>query len=104
MNGLAPTLSDERGEQRVEVLLRTRATCEDGLACVVTVVNLSQGGLMARCDAGLAAEQTLLVELPTLGRVAVEVRWSLGGRIGCRFVHPLSPDRYDALLAAITRN
>lgn len=100
MTGLAVKSWDERGEQRDEVLLRTRATSVEGYPHVITVVNLSPGGLMARSDAVLMAGDALSVELPTLGRIGVEVRWSLGGRIGCRFDRAVPVDRYYPLLAA----
>jgi hypothetical protein len=101
MIGSAAKTWDERGEQRDEVLLRARATDSRGLPHVITVVNLSTGGLMARSDAALAPGDTMTVELPLLGRVDVEVRWSLGGRIGCRFARSVPVARYYPMLAAV---
>lgn len=101
MTGSAAQIWEERGEQRDEVLLRTRAMDADGRGHVVTVVNLSPGGLMARSDAALKSGDALAVELPMLGRVGVEIRWSLGGRIGCQFDHPVPVERYYPLLATV---
>ncbi len=101
MNNLAVKYDDARGEVRDEVLLRTRATDAHGRPLVLTVVNLSPGGLMARTDAPLTTGERATVELPTLGRVGVEVRWVLGGRIGCRFDAAVPVARYYPLLAAV---
>lgn len=101
MNGLALAGWEERGERRDEVLLRTQATGEHGQPHVITIVNLSPGGLMARSDAALESGDALSVDLPTVGRVGLEVRWSLGGRIGCRFDRPVQAERYYPLLAAV---
>jgi hypothetical protein len=101
MYKLAVKQEDERGEVRDEVLLRTRATDARGRPIVMTVVNLSPGGLMARTDAALATGDRATVELPTLGRVRIEVRWVLGGRIGCRFEATVPVSHYYPLLAAV---
>ena len=101
MTGLATKRWDERGEVRDEVLLRARATDAAGRPSVMTVVNLSPGGLMARTDASIAPGDRLTVELPQLGRIGMEVRWMLGGRVGCRFDVGVSAERYYPLLAAV---
>jgi hypothetical protein len=67
------------------------------------VVNTSTSGLMARCEAACEPGDRLRVDLPVIGPLPVEVRWALGGRIGCRIVQPLGLTDYYALLSAMRR-
>lgn len=92
---------DDRRESRDEVFHRTRATGSGGLPLVLLVVNLSPGGLMARLDHPLAPGDPLRILLPDLGMVGAQVRWALGGRIGCQFDTPVSASAYRQLLAAM---
>lgn len=95
----APELWDARSERREEVFHRTRATTADGTPLRVTLVDLSSGGCMARCEAAVAPGDRLAVELPLAGRIQAEVRWALGGRLGCRFERALGADTYAQVLA-----
>src|SRR3546814_9838042 len=56
-------------------------------------------GLMARCDAGYAVGDRLRITLPVVGVVVAEIRWSLGGRIGCQLDRPIALSDYYDLLA-----
>jgi hypothetical protein len=96
-------VQDERSEPRDAVHHRTRAAHGDGRLLPLVVVNTSASGMMARCEAALEPGDRLRIDLPLVGALPVEVRWSLGGRIGCRMVHPLSPSDYYALLGALRR-
>ena len=96
-------LTDERSEPREPVLHRTRMIDANGAERGVTLVNVSPGGFMARCDDGLNEGDRVTVTLPRLGKVAAEIRWSLGGRIGCRLVRPLGLSDYHLLLQALPR-
>jgi PilZ domain len=90
---------DGRSEPRDEVFCRARATGPDGRGIHLTIVNISPHGLMARCDATLAAGERLRVILPSAGIVVAEIRWSLGGRIGCRLDAAIPGSAYYRLLA-----
>jgi hypothetical protein len=104
VSGVALRLDAEgRSERRDEVMHRTRAVKADGATCSVVIVNLSPGGLMARCDGAFADDELLQVELPGLGLVPAEVRWALGGRIGCQFVSAVSVEGYYRLLGIVGR-
>lgn len=96
-------MSDERSEPRDAVHHRTRAAHPDGRLLPLLVVNTSQGGLMARCDAPCEEGDRLRVDLPQIGHVVAEVRWCLGGRLGCRFERTLGLAEYYTLLAALRR-
>lgn len=101
MTALATRNWEGRSAPRDEVLHRTRAVAEDGRSFPLTIVNISEGGFMARCDAALGSGDRLTVELPVLGRAVAEVRWILGGRIGCRFEQATPPVIHVALLGAL---
>ncbi len=92
---------DVRSEPRDEVHYRARAHDAAGRATTMLVVNISPGGLMARCDDGHEPGAVVRVTVPVLGQVAGRVRWSLGGRIGCQFDRPIAPRDYRALLAVL---
>lgn len=95
--------ADERSEPREPVLYRTRLTAADGIERTATLVNVSPGGFMARCDAAHAIGDVVHILLPRLGRVAAVVRWSLGGRIGCQLNRACGLADYHALLQALPR-
>lgn len=100
----ATTPVEGRAEPRDEVHHRTRGRTAGGLPLSLVVVNTSAGGMMARCDAIFHPGDKLTVTLPLVGEVAAEVRWALGGRIGCQFDKPLAPSRYYALLGLLGRH
>ncbi|WP_419808046.1 PilZ domain-containing protein [Sphingomonas sp.] len=95
--------TEERSEARDPVHHRTRATRPDGKVVSLVVVNTSPGGLMARCDTACNEGDRLRIELPGVGQLPVEVRWSLGGRIGCRVPSPMRLEDYYAMLSAMRR-
>jgi len=99
----ATRASDERREARDEVFHRTRATGPGGVPLALLVVNMSPGGMMARVDHPLDRGDRLHVLLPDLGSIGAEVRWALGGRVGCRFDRPVTPEFYYRLLATMGR-
>ncbi|MEH3046898.1 PilZ domain-containing protein [Sphingomonas adhaesiva] len=92
---------EERVEPRDETLFRTRLRLEDGSAHAATIVNVSPNGFMARCDAVVAIGDRVAVTLPVVGDFSGEVRWTLGGRIGCRLTREVPPALYQFALAAM---
>ena len=90
---------DRRGAAREEVFYRTRATSQAGDAVQLQIVNVSACGFMARCEAELTAGESISVRLPVIGDVSAEVRWSLGGRIGCQFDRMIDLAPYLEILA-----
>lgn len=95
--------AEERSELREPVLYRARLTAANGTEQHVTLVNVSPSGFMARGDGAYAEGDAVTVLLPRLGRVAAEVRWSLGGRIGCKLNRQLGMSDYHLLLQAMPR-
>ncbi len=100
----SPAYAEIRREDRDEVHYRARAFGPDARQLTLLVVNVSPHGLMARCDNDFAIGQRLRVNLPAIGTVAAEVRWSLGGRIGCQFDAALDLATYYEMLAILIRN
>lgn len=94
---------EQRGAPRDEVYYRTRATRADGASIALLIVNLSAMGLMARCDTDLAAGERLRVTLPGVGTLTAEVRWALGGRIGCELDRMIPLADYYELLAVLLK-
>ena len=95
--------SDLRQLPRDEVHYRARAFGPDAKPLQLLIVNLSAMGLMARCDTGYQPGDRLRVQLPVVGTVAAEIRWSLGGRIGCELDTAIGLADYYELLAALTK-
>ena len=94
---------DERSEPRNEVHYRARATGPDGRALHPVIVNISARGLMARCDVAYEIGEVVAFQLPVVGRIDGEVRWSLGGRMGCQLDRTIPLADYYALLAVMAR-
>ena len=90
-------------EPRDEVHHRGRAMRRDGTTLPLLIVNLSPHGLMARSEDAIGAGERLTVSLPVVGIVRAEVRWALGGRIGCQLDAAIPNHRYYELLAAMGR-
>jgi hypothetical protein len=96
-------MQDDRSEPRDAVHHRARAAHADGRVLPLVVVNTSSGGLMARCEASVEPGDRMTIELPVVGSLPVEVRWALGGRVGCRIVPALALGRYYDMLAGMRR-
>lgn len=106
MRGMAsfqPAAMDERREPRLQVLHRTRAVHINGLERPIVIVNVSSGGFMARGDGEWARGDRIGVILPAIGLVKADVRWALGGRIGCQLLQPLDFKTFEAMLGKMVR-
>ncbi|CAN5257092.1 hypothetical protein BH10PSE14_BH10PSE14_10480 [soil metagenome] len=102
--GLAQAaITESRVIPRDEVHYRARATGPDMRPVTLLVVNMSALGLMARCEVEFSAGDRLRVSLPVVGTVVAEVRWWLGGRMGCELDRPIALANYYELLAALLK-
>lgn len=72
-------------------------------ALSLLIVNLSPHGLMARCEGAFTVGERVRIALPVVGVVIAEVRWALGGRVGCRLDQGIDRASYYELLAALMR-
>lgn len=103
MTAILTAPEDERREPRQEVLFRTRATGADGAQHLATIVNISPRGLMVRIEGEHAPGDRITLTLPRVGAVKAEVRWALGGRIGCRLERMIGISDYHAVLQTMLR-
>jgi hypothetical protein len=97
-------IADDRRELRDEVHYRARAYGPDDAKLAFLVVNISPHGLMARCDTGFEAGDRIRVVLPNTGSLTVNVRWSLGGRVGGQFEPAIDLATYYELIATLLRD
>lgn len=103
MAATALAYTEKRDATRDEVDYRARAYGGDAQPVSLQVVNLSAQGLMARVVGDRPVGERLRVTLPVVGVVVAEVRWSLGGRIGCELDRPIGMADYYELLAALLK-
>ncbi|GAA4218841.1 hypothetical protein GCM10022253_19950 [Sphingomonas endophytica] len=92
---------EDRVEPRDETLHRTRLGVAGGETRLVTIVNVSPNGFMARSEEAITVGETVTVTLPVAGSFVAEVRWALGGRIGCKLAQEVPPALYQFVLAAM---
>jgi hypothetical protein len=103
MGATALALDEKRDLPRDEVHYRARAFGSDAQPVSLLIVNLSAQGLMARTDRDRPVGERLHITLPVVGVITAEVRWSLGGRIGCELDRPIVLADYYELLAALVK-
>jgi hypothetical protein len=96
--------ADRREAPREEVFYRTRGVRPGGASAPLQVVNISASGLMARSDESFAVGDALRIRLPVVGELSAQVRWSLGGRIGCQFDRMIGLAPYLELLGALAKD
>lgn len=96
-------VDDVRRENRDEVHYRARAFGPDAKPLTLLVVNISSNGLMARCDAAYTVGDRIRVSLPVVGVMVAEIRWSLGGRMGCQFDRTVDLATYYELVASLLK-
>jgi hypothetical protein len=102
--GLAQAaITENRAIPRDEVHYRARAAGPDMRPVTLLIVNMSALGLMARCEVEFTPGERLRVSLPVVGTVVAEVRWWLGGRMGCELERPIPLAAYYELLAALLK-
>ncbi|WP_066718956.1 PilZ domain-containing protein [Sphingomonas pituitosa] len=101
VSGAKLASADDRLVHRDEVEHRTRAVCPDSKSVAFLIVNVSPQGLMARCEIPFEAGDLLRLQLPILGETGAEVRWALGGRVGCQFLRPIAAGDYAPLVAVM---
>lgn len=90
--------ANDRREDREQVHHRTVATTAAGASLALLVVNISPNGLMARCDQPVEPDTVVTFRFPGMAAVTAEVRWTLGGRLGCEFAQTIPINSYFAVL------
>lgn len=84
------TEMDRRNGERRRLHLQIDGATEDGAPLNVTVLDLSESGLLLRTEAELVVDEVLEVELPLVGAQAARVVWASQELFGCQFETPLS--------------
>ncbi|RYD95415.1 MAG: PilZ domain-containing protein [Sphingomonadales bacterium] len=101
MSSLA--FADVRREGRDDVHYRARAFGPDAKLHTLLIVNISPHGLMARCDACFEVGDRIRIQMPVIGVMVAEIRWSLGGRLGAQFETAMDLAAYYELIAGMMR-
>lgn len=84
-------LAEAGREERRPVCGTARVYAGDG-AFSVELINLSRRGCAVLSPVSVLIGTKISMELPLVGMVAAQVRWSLGGRFGTAFTKRLSID------------
>lgn len=95
--------TEDRAVYRDEVHYRARAFGPDARPLTLLIVNISVRGLMARSDTSYQPGERMRILLPVAGTTVAEIRWSLGGRVGCQFEQSIGRATYFELLADLFR-
>ena len=95
--------AEVRREGRDDVHYRARAYGPDARQHTFLIVNISPHGLMARCDACFEVGDRIRIQLPVVGVMVAEIRWSLGGRLGAQFDNAIDLASYYELIATLMR-
>ena len=90
----APSFRPRRGA-RVSMSQSTRLRSNDQALVQVTVCDLSTSGFMAECMRPVLIGSYVSLDLPGIGPVNAQVRWQVGGKLGGRFLDPISLHRCD---------
>jgi hypothetical protein len=80
-----------RRDDRHPIHLTALAYCH-GRFQTVRVVDFSLGGLQLQGTFGVGPGDEMVVELLSGHRLEAKTAWSLGSRIGVRFLQPLTPE------------
>jgi len=93
-----------RREGRDDVHFRAKGFGPDARQLNLVIVNISPHGMMARCEREFEIGDRIRITLPVVGVVAADIRWSLGGRIGCQFDPAIDLAGYYALVALMMKS
>jgi hypothetical protein len=99
--GLPRAASDEeegvtfrpRRSPRVMLQEATNLRSNDQSVVEVTVCDISTSGFMAQCMRPVLIGSYVSLDLPGIGPVHAQVRWQVGGRMGGKFLDPITLHR-----------
>ena len=97
-----------RRSERISVDETARLRPNSWSSLEVRVVDLSESGFRAECEATILCGSPIWLDLPGLGEVEAQVTWRRRGEIGARFVVPIElarcavePVSHEAMLARL---
>ncbi|HEV2746098.1 MAG TPA: hypothetical protein VGW34_02220 [Allosphingosinicella sp.] len=85
----------ERRAQRTKVLSKTQLRHQNWYSVEVKLRDISQCGFMAECHDPVQIGSYVALDVPGIGPVRAQVRWQIGGRMGGKFLDPISLNRCD---------
>ena len=83
----------ERRAERVTLDEATRLRPNDWSSLEVRMIDLSESGFRASCDARLQNGGLVSLDVAGIGTVEAQVEWQRGGCFGARFVMPIDISR-----------
>lgn len=86
--------AERRRAERREVTLDTLMADRESRTFAVRILNLSQGGFMARSEWPLCERAPVRVDIPTIGWLRADIVWVLGDRVGANFRDLIEPEAY----------
>jgi hypothetical protein len=89
-----PALPERRPPRR-EVRLACQVILGSDRTHEAVLEDVSYRGFKVRSPVSLLVGSKLELDIPNIGRVPVQVRWALGGRVGGTFLAQLEPDAFD---------
>ena len=78
-----------RQSERLRVEGEARLRPNDWSSLVVGMIDLSEGGFRARCEARVPVGSAVSLDIPGLGAVEALVEWQRGQQLGARFFQPI---------------
>ena len=90
----APHYRPRRGP-RVTLTEATRLRSQGSATLDVIVCDLSTSGFMAECLRPVLIGSYVSLDLPGIGPVNAQVRWQVGGKLGAKFLDPVSLHRCE---------
>lgn len=84
-----PNAEQGRRAERRALNASTRLKPNSWSSVEVAMLDLSELGLRARCEARLRTGGTVSLEIPGIGAVEAQVEWQRGGEFGARFYAPI---------------
>jgi hypothetical protein len=82
-----------RHSERIAIDEPARLHPNEWSSLEVRVVDCSERGFRAQCDARIHVGAVIRLESPIFGSVEAQVSWSHGGELGARFLEPVAIDR-----------
>jgi hypothetical protein len=88
---MASGLPGDRARQaeRLRVDVQARLKPNDWSSIEVGMMDLSESGFRARCDARVRPGSSVSLDIPGVGSVEAQVEWQRGEQLGARFFLPI---------------
>jgi hypothetical protein len=85
----------QRRTARVDLAGAEASLSPPNLKVEIKVCNVSTAGFMAECAAPVRIGSNVSLDIPGIGKVAAQVRWQIGLKMGGMFLDPISLSRCE---------